>query len=83
MLYEFSCGEISASGTFNRGTLMSLKQFQHDHNHWKFFDLENHADYEYISRDPDLFFNKNPNHIIIDEAQISPEIFSALRVAID
>ncbi len=60
-----------------------FKKFQHDHNHWKFFDLEKHADYEYITRDPDLFFNKNPNHVIIDEVQILPEIFFALRVTID
>jgi predicted AAA+ superfamily ATPase len=74
---------VAIVGPRQCGKSTSLKQFQNDHNHWKYFDLEKHADYEYITRDPDLFLNKNPNHIIIDEAQTSPEIFSALRVAID
>jgi predicted AAA+ superfamily ATPase len=77
----FPC--VAIVGPRQCGKSTSLKQFQNDHNHWKYFDLEKYADYDYITRDPDLFFNKNPNHIIIDEAQISPEIFSALRVAID
>ena len=36
-----------------------------------------------ISRDPDAFFRLNPTHVAIDEAQQLPEIFPALRVAID
>lgn len=50
---------------------------------WKRFDLERRADYEVVSRDPDTFFLLHPRHVAIDEAQISPEIFPALRVAID
>jgi hypothetical protein len=50
---------------------------------WKRYDLERRADYQVVSRDPDTFFRLNPRHIAIDEAQILPPIYSALRVAID
>lgn len=50
---------------------------------WKRFDLERRADHTVISRDPDAFFRINPKQVAIDEAQVFPEIFSALRVAID
>ena len=50
---------------------------------WKHFDMERWADHEVISRNPDTFFRLNPQQVTIDEAQISPNIFPALRVAID
>ncbi|WP_373057761.1 ATP-binding protein [Gemmatimonas sp.] len=50
---------------------------------WKQFDVERRADHAVISRDPDAFFRLNPRRVAIDEAQHLPEIFSALRVAID
>ncbi|MSQ53455.1 MAG: ATP-binding protein [Betaproteobacteria bacterium] len=50
---------------------------------WRRFDLERRADYAVISRDPDTFFRVNSRQVAIDEAQVLPEIFSALRVAID
>ena len=50
---------------------------------WRRFDLERRADYAVISRDPDAFFRVNPTQVAIDEAQILPDIFAALRVAID
>jgi len=50
---------------------------------WKRFDLERGSDLEVVSDDPDLFFRLNPNRIAIDEAQNLPELFPALRVAID
>ena len=37
---------------------------------WGFFDLEKGADYDMISRDPDLFLRLNPKQIVVDEAQI-------------
>ncbi len=52
-------------------------------NQWKIFDLENGSDYQVISNDPDLFLRLNPAIIAIDEAQLLPELFPALRVAID
>ena len=50
---------------------------------WKLLDLERRADHAVISRDPDAFFRLNPRHVALDEAQILPELFPALRVAID
>jgi predicted AAA+ superfamily ATPase len=50
---------------------------------WKYFDLENSRDYDYISGDIDFFLRENDRHIIIDEAQELPELFRNLRGAID
>ena len=50
---------------------------------WRHFDLERRADHAVVSRDPDAFFRLNPKQVAIDEAQVLPEIFPALRVAID
>jgi len=47
------------------------------------FDLEVRADYNQIAQDPDLFLRLNNKPIAIDEAQLLPELFPALRVAID
>jgi predicted AAA+ superfamily ATPase len=51
--------------------------------HWKYFDLENGSDYDFITRDYDFFFTEHPRHIIIDEAQEAPELFRQLRGVID
>lgn len=50
---------------------------------WKHLDLERRADREVVARDPDGFFHLNPAKIALDEAQQAPEVFPALRVAID
>ena len=50
---------------------------------WIHYDLEKGGDYNLISADPDLFLRLNPEKITIDEAQLLPELFSALRVSID
>ena len=50
---------------------------------WRHFDLEKASDYDLIANDPDLFLRLNNHHITIDEAQLLPQLFSALRVAID
>ncbi len=50
---------------------------------WRHFDLERRADYEVIARDPDAFLRLNPRQTTLDEAQLLPELFPALRVAID
>lgn len=52
------------------------------HN-WKYYDLENPNHFERITSDPVLFFRENGEHVIIDEAQISPQIFSTLRGVVD
>lgn len=50
---------------------------------WKIIDLEKQSDFQSLSHDPDLFFRLNPDKIAIDEAQLQPDMFAALRVAID
>jgi predicted AAA+ superfamily ATPase len=50
---------------------------------WKRFDLERTSDHQVIAADPELFLRLNPRHVAIDEAQLLPGLFSALRVAID
>jgi len=50
---------------------------------WKVIDLEKQSDFQSLSQDPDLFFRLNPDKIAIDEAQLQPELFAALRVAVD
>lgn len=50
---------------------------------WQVLDLERSSDYDAIARDPGLFLRLNPGRIAIDEAQMLPALFPALRVAID
>lgn len=50
---------------------------------WKVFDLERRADHALVARDPNTFLRLYPRQVAIDEAQLLPEIFAALRVAID
>jgi hypothetical protein len=50
---------------------------------WQLYDMEKSSDFDMVARDPELFFRLHPAHIALDEAQLLPELFSALRVAID
>ena len=50
---------------------------------WQHFDMENSADRQQLLADPDLFLRLHPNQVVIDEAQLAPPLFAALRVAID
>jgi predicted AAA+ superfamily ATPase len=50
---------------------------------WRVYDLERNSDLQLVERDPDLFFRLNPRRAAIDEAQVLPAIFPALRVAVD
>lgn len=50
---------------------------------WKYFDLENTRDFEFITNDFEFFFSRNSENLIIDEAQRSPELFNNLRGVID
>ena len=63
------CGKTTLLGELGQG--------------WVRFDLERQSDFEAISRDPDLFFRLHPDRVAIDEAQVFPPLFQALRVAID
>lgn len=50
---------------------------------WKYFDLENSRDFDYVSSDIDFFLRENSNQIIIDEAQELPGLLKNLRGIID
>ena len=50
---------------------------------WKYFDLENTKDRNFITRDFDFFFQEHPKYLILDEAQETPELFKNLRGVID
>lgn len=50
---------------------------------WRYFDMENAADRQQVLADPDLFLRLQDNPVVIDEAQLAPPLFPALRVAID
>ena len=50
---------------------------------WRAFDLEKQSDFQSLVQDPDLLFRLNPDKIAIDEAQLQPELFSALCEAVD
>ncbi len=63
------CGKTTLLQTLPRG--------------WTHFDLERGADQSVIARDPDTFLRLNPRRVTLDEAQRLPELFPALRVAID
>jgi hypothetical protein len=50
---------------------------------WLHLDLERAADLGVLSADLEGFFEQNPKRVAIDEAQRLPELFPALRHAID
>ncbi len=50
---------------------------------FRYFDLEKPSDYERIARDPEFFFKQHPSKIILDEAQVFPDIFPLLRGVVD
>ncbi len=56
---------------------------QHALPSWKQLDLERGPDFRLLSADPDGFLAANPRQVVFDEAQRLPELFRALRPAID
>jgi len=77
-LAEFPCVVILGPRQCGKTTLLGTLGAS-----WHRFDLERQNDFEVVSRDPDLFLRLNPRHIAIDESQLLPALFAALRVAID
>jgi predicted AAA+ superfamily ATPase len=78
LLGLFPC--VALLGVRQCGKTTLLRELPPD---WRRFDMEKLADHEAIARDPDLFLRLNPNHVAIDESQLLPSLFPALRVAID
>lgn len=77
-LSKFPCVVLIGARQVGKSTLM--KKVLPDA---KFFDLEDLEDYDYISSDPKLFLNTQKKALAIDEAQLCPALFQALRVKID
>ncbi len=50
---------------------------------WYFLDLEKSSDFRKLVDDFDFFFKEHPQHVIIDEAQQSPQLFEELKAVID
>lgn len=78
LLQHFPCVAVIGARQVGKTTL--LKQALPN---GPFFDLEKRSDFERISRDPDFFLSQYESPIVIDEAQILPQLFPALRVEID
>ena len=78
LLGLFPC--VALLGVRQCGKTTLLRELPPD---WRRFDMEKLADHEAIARDPDLFLRLNPSHVAIDESQLLPSLFPALRVAID
>lgn len=51
--------------------------------HFHYFDLEKNSHFQRITSDPELFFKQYDKEVILDEAQLSPELFLTLRGVID
>ncbi len=78
LLCQFPCVVVLGARQCGKTTLIGQLPGQ-----WQHFDMENRADRGQIVADPDLFFRLHSQAVAIDEAQMVPEIFPALRVAID
>lgn len=78
LLSLFPC--VAIIGVRQCGKTTLLKELS---GGWNFFDLEKNSDYQVIAQDPDLFFRLNTDKVILDESQLLPKLFPALRVAID
>ncbi|MBI4595841.1 MAG: ATP-binding protein [Candidatus Tectomicrobia bacterium] len=50
---------------------------------WRYFDMEKPSDYRRISGDVEFFLNHYGERCIIDEAQVLPDLFPALRNYVD
>ncbi len=74
----FPCVVIIGARQTGKSTLLSMVS-----GNRPMYDMELRADYDQIARDPDFFLRSNDGPIAVDEAQLLPDFFPALRVAID
>lgn len=78
LLSHFPCVVLTGVRQCGKTTLLASLPGK-----WQHFDMENSADRQQVLADPDVFLRLHPDGLLIDEAQLAPSIFSALRVAID
>ena len=77
-LEYFPCVVLVGARQTGKSTLINMVSGERE-----LFDLEIRADFLQIAGDPDFFLRSHQQPIAIDEAQLLPELFPALRVAID
>ena len=78
LLTHFPCVVLTGVRQCGKTTLLSRLGSE-----WQRFDMENSADRHQALSDPDLFLRLHEDKVVVDEAQLAPALFSALRVAID
>lgn len=78
LLAHFPCVVLTGVRQCGKTTLLGTLPGE-----WQRFDMENSTDRQQLLADPDLFFRLHGDKVAIDEAQLAPPLFSALRVAID
>lgn len=78
LLTHFPCVVLTGVRQCGKTTLLGALT-----SGWQHFDMENSADRAQVLADPDLFLRLHPDKLVIDEAQLAPPLFAALRVAID
>lgn len=78
LLTHFPCVVLTGVRQSGKTTLLNLLPSE-----WLHFDMENSADRQQLLADPDLFLRLHADKVVIDEAQLAPALFPALRVAID
>jgi predicted AAA+ superfamily ATPase len=77
-LAAFSCLALLGLRQCGKTTLLHTLPKRRKH-----FDVERRADQAVMARDPGAFVRLNPRRVTLDEAELLPGIFPALRVAID
>ena len=78
MLRHFPC--VAVNGVRQSGKTTLLASLPGD---WRRFDMESAADRAQVLADPEMFLRLHPQGVVVDEAQLAPPLFPALRVAID
>lgn len=71
---------VAIIGVRQCGKTTLAKQLRPD---WRYLDLENPDDYDLVTSDFTFFFQQNPQKLILDEAQLAPDLFKVLRGVID
>lgn len=71
---------VAILGARQTGKTTLAKQLRSE---WQYYDCEKPSVFQRIQQDPELFFEQNQQHIILDEAQELPVIFNVLRGVID
>jgi predicted AAA+ superfamily ATPase len=78
LLTQFPCVAILGARQVGKTTLAKTVM-----PNWLYLDLERSLDLDRLTHDVDFFFKQHPNHVIFDEAQLYPKLFSTLRGVID